>query len=51
MRKDNVIQFPLEKEDYMRLKPEDICGRIWKSSKYGSGDNASPLKSKLKVLK
>ena len=45
MRKDNVIQFPSRKEDYMRLKPEDICGRVWKLSKYSS---ATPLKSKLK---
>ena len=48
MRKDNVIQFPLNKEDIMRLKPEDICGRVWKLSRY-SGDNVTPLiKSKLK---
>ena len=48
MKKDNVIQFPSRKEDYMRLKPEDICGRVWKLSKYSEGDSAIPLKSKLK---
>ena len=36
--KDNVTQFPLNKEDIMRLKPEDICGRVWRASKYGSAD-------------
>ena len=36
--RNNVTQFPLNKEDIMRLKPEDICGRVWKASKYGSAD-------------
>ena len=46
--RNNVTQFPLNKEDIMRLKPEDICGRVWKLSRY-SGDNVTPLiKSKLK---
>ena len=36
--KDNVTQFPLNKDDIMRLKPEDICGRVWRTSKYGSAD-------------
>ena len=36
--RNNVTQFPLNKEDIMRLKPEDICGRVWKESKYGSAD-------------
>ena len=35
MMKNNVTQFPLNKEDIMRLKPEDICGRVWKESEYG----------------
>ena len=34
--RNNVTQFPLNKEDIMRLKPEDICGRVWKESKYGT---------------
>ncbi len=49
MKKDNVIQFPSRKEDYMRLKPEDICGRVWKLSKYSGEDNATPLRSKLNL--
>ena len=36
MAKQNVTQFPLNKEDIMRLKPEDICGRVWKVSRYGN---------------
>ena len=38
MMKNNVTQFPLNKEDIMRLKPEDICGRVWRAAKYGSAD-------------
>ena len=34
--RNNVTEFPLNKEDIMRLKPEDICGRVWKESKYGT---------------
>ena len=40
--KNNVTQFPLNKEDILRLKPEDICGRVWKASKYGSADIGNP---------
>ena len=34
--RNNITEFPLNKEDIMRLKPEDICGRVWKESKYGT---------------
>ena len=34
--RNNVTEFPLNKEDIMRLKPEDICGRVWTESKYGT---------------
>ena len=36
MKNNNIISFPLNKEDIMRLKPEDICGRVWKVSRYGN---------------
>ena len=51
MKSGNVISFPLEKEDIMRLKPEDICGRVWKTSKYGSADiDLNNDRVKLKVI-
>tara|TARA_B100000470_G_C19454095_1_gene242910 strand:- start:240 stop:413 length:174 start_codon:yes stop_codon:yes gene_type:complete len=44
MKNNNVISFPLNKEDIMRLKPEDICGRVWKVSRYGNAvDNNDGL--------
>ena len=51
MKDDNVISFPLEKEDIMRLKPEDICGRVWKASKYGSADIPNNNDNRLKVVR
>ena len=50
MKDDNVISFPLEKEDIMRLKPEDICGRVWKVSRYGSAAHINDDRVKLKVV-
>jgi len=49
--RNNVTQFPLNKEDIMRLKPEDICGRIWKASKYGSADISNNNDKRLKVVR
>ena len=49
--KNNVTQFPLNKEDIMRLKPEDICGRVWKASKYGSADISNNNDKRLKVVR
>ena len=51
--RNNVKQFPLNKEDIMRLKPEDICGRVWKESKYGSADipNNNNDKRVLKIVR
>ena len=50
--RNNVTQFPLNKEDIMRLKPEDICGRVWKASKYGSADISNNDNDKrLKVVR
>ena len=49
--KNNVTQFPLNKEDIMRLKPEDICGRVWKASKYGSADISDNNDKRLKVVR
>ena len=50
---NNVISFPLEKEDIMRLKPEDICGRVWKVSRYGNASDTTITHDtvKLKLLK
>ena len=47
---NNVISFPLEKEDIMRLKPEDICGRVWKVSRYGTAAHINDDRVKLKVV-
>jgi len=49
--RNNVTQFPLNKEDIMRLKPEDICGRVWKASKYGSADISDNNDKRLKVVR
>ena len=49
--RNNVTQFPLNKEDIMRLKPEDICGRVWKASKYGSADISNNNDKRLKVVR
>ena len=51
MAKQNVTQFPLNREDIMRLKPEDICGRVWKASKYGSADISNNNDKRLKVVR
>ena len=51
MAKQNVTQFPLNREDIMRLKPEDICGRVWKASKYGSADISDNNDKRLKVVR
>ena len=45
--RNNVTQFPLNKEDIMRLKPEDICGRVWKESKYGMPGTNDRVKLKV----
>ena len=50
MKDGNVISFPLEKEDIMRLKPEDICGRVWKVSRYGTAAHINNDRVKLKVV-
>ena len=50
MKDGNVISFPLEKEDIMRLKPEDICGRVWKVSRYGTAAHINDDRVKLKVV-
>ena len=49
--RNNVTQFPLNKEDIMRLKPEDICGRVWKASKYGSADISNNNDKRLEVVR
>ena len=49
--RNNVTQFPLNREDIMRLKPEDICGRVWKASKYGSADISNNNDKRLKVVR
>ena len=49
--RNNVTHFPLNKEDIMRLKPEDICGRVWKASKYGSADISNNNDKRLKVVR
>ena len=36
---------------FMRLKPEDICGRVWKASKYGSADISDNNDKRLKVVR
>ena len=46
-KKNNIILFPLKPEDIMRLKPEDICGRVWKRLRYDydiekSGNDSYP---------
>ena len=50
---NNVISFPLEKEDIMRLKPDDICGIVWKVSRYGNASDTTITHDtvKLKLLK
>ena len=45
--RNNVTEFPLNKEDIMRLKPEDICGRVWKESKYGMPGTNDRVKLKV----
>ena len=50
MKDGNVISFPLEKEDIMRLKPEDICGRVWKVSRDGTAAHINDDRVKLKVV-
>ena len=50
MKDGNVISFPLEKEDIMKLKPEDICGRVWKVSRYGTAAHINDDRVKLKVV-
>ena len=50
MKDGNVVSFPLEKEDIMRLKPEDICGRVWKVSRYGTAAHINDDRVKLKVV-
>ena len=50
MKDGNVISFPLEKEDIMRLKPEDICGRVRKVSRYGTAAHINDDRVKLKVV-
>ena len=49
--RNNVTEFPLNKEDIMRLKPEDICGRVWKESKYGLPVADIPNDKRLKVVR
>ena len=49
--RNNITEFPLNKEDIMRLKPEDICGRVWKASKYGSADISNNNDKRLKVVR
>ena len=51
MKNSNVVTFPLEKEDIMRLKPEDICGRVWKVSRYGTAERINDDRVKLKVVR
>ena len=45
--RNNITEFPLNKEDIMRLKPEDICGRVWKESKYGMPGTNDRVKLKV----